>query len=198
MPNVHKMSQTPVLESFDLPGNYADPTNAPIPSTDWIAGHAAGLTEGQALVASTQMALSAEIAQCFSDIGFGYAEARVQILNGLKPLFGAIINRLLPRLAEQGLATHIVAILHQTAEQDSGAAIELSVNPDQIDALAGLLPYAIGMPVVLIADPQVGPGQAILRSANVDTLLDIEAVLAGVQTALESIFETADERVKYG
>ena len=192
------MARSPLLESFDLPDELSEPTFGAEPSADWRLGHAAGLAEAQALAAADHSAISAEIAQCFADMGFGYAEARSQILQGLKPLFGALLNRVLPGLADSALAAQVVELLNQVAEHDSRAPLEMSVNPIRIEGLTRLLPYAVGMPVILIANPEIGPDQATLRASYSETLLDVAAVLEGVQTALGAIFDTEDEKVNYG
>lgn len=198
MLNVHKMTRPPQLECFDAPEPRVDSAVMAEPSADWREGHAAGLAEGQALAATEQAALSAEIAQTFADLAFSYVEARAQLMQGLKPLFGALIARVLPGLADPLLTAGVVDLLHQAAERDSSAPLELSVNPGRIDGLTGILPYAVGMPVILIADPDLGPDQAILRSRLAETALDVGAVLTGVQDAIGAIFESAQERVNYG
>lgn len=192
------MTRFPHLESFDLPDKLPDPTVIAEPTAEWRAGHAAGLAQGQAIAAAVQSDLTAEMAQCFADMGFGFAEARLQLLSGLKPLFGAIINRVLPGLSQSALAAQVVDLLYRAAAQDSRVPLELLVNPDRIDGLTSLLPYAVGMPVILVADPSVGLDQAVLRASQSETLLDVGTVLAGVQAALEAIFETTDERTNYG
>lgn len=192
------MTRFPHLESFDLPDKLPDPTVIAEPTAEWRAGHAAGLAQGQAIAAAVQSDLTAEMAQCFADMGFGFAEARLQLLSGLKPLFGAIINRVLPGLSQSALAAQVVDLLYRAAAQDSRVPLELLVNPDRIDGLTSLLPYAVGMPVILVADPSVGLDQAVIRASQSETLLDVGTVLAGVQAALEAIFETTDERTNYG
>lgn len=192
------MARSPQLESFDL---YDDPSTHTFeeePSVEWSLGHAAGMAEGVALANAVQQNLSTEIAQCFADMGFGYAEARLQLLQSLKPLFGALLNRVLPGLATSALVVQVVELLNQVAEQDCRTPLELSVHPSRIESLTGLLPYAVGMQVILIADPEIGPDQAVLRARQSETLLDVAAVLDGVQTALGAIFESEVEKVNYG
>ncbi len=198
MLNAYKMARSPLLESFDLSDGSCDPAVAAKPSLDWCNGHAAGLVDGQALAANAHNALSAEIAQTLADMGFGYAEARAQLLHGLKPLFGAVIRRILPGLADPAYAAQVVTLLYQAAEQDLGSPLELMVNPVHVAALAELLPFAVGMPVMMIGDPAVGRDQAILRSGQAETLLDVGAVLSGAQAALGAIFETVEESASYG
>ena len=192
------MGRSPLLECFDSAefSGIAEPELRP--SADWCDGHTTGQAVGYAQAMAEQAALSAEIAQAIADMSFGFAEARAHILQGLKPLFGALVNRVLPGMAEAALATHVVGLLNDAATQDSNLPVELSVHPARMDVLTAILPYAVGFPVMLMADPGIGVDQAVLRSARAETALDVGAVIAGVQTALGAIFETTDERVNYG
>ena len=198
MQSAHNTTRAPLLERFDASGDRNDPQILIPPSADWSDGHTIGFAEGKAHAAAQQSALSSEIAQTFADMGFGHAEARAQLLQGLKPLFGALINRILPGLAETAFGTHVVSVLLGAAEQDSGAPLELSVHPARIDGLCALLPHAVGLPVMLIADPGMARDQALLQSGRSETLLDVGAILAGAQAALGAMYETTDERVNYG
>ena len=192
------MGRVPVLECFDLAQFPETAAGDAAPNPDWLDGHGVGLAEGRALALAEQAALSAEIAQSFADMAFGYVEARAHVLQGLKPLFGALISRVLPQLTEVAMASHLTSLLHDTATLDSALPMELSVHPGRIDALTALLPYAVGLPIMLVADPGIGVDQAVLLSGRAETSLDIGALITGVQVAFEAIFETTEERVNYG
>lgn len=192
------MGRSPLLECFDAGDVLANSETNATPSPDWQEGHATGLSEGQALAMAAQGALTADIAQSFADMAFGYAEARAHVLLGLKPLFGALINRVLPQMTEVAVASHLIGLLNEAAAKDSALPVELSVHPMRIEALTALLPYAVGLPVMLVADPAIGVDQAVLRSGRAETALDIGAIIAGAQTVLGAIFESIDERVNYG
>ena len=192
------MGRSPMLECFDTGDVPAISETNAAPNRDWQDGYAIGLSEEQALAVAAQEALTADIAQSFADMAFGYAEARAHVLHGLKPLFGALINRVLPQMTEVAIASHLTGLLNDAAAQDSALPVELSVHPKRIEALTALLPYAVGLPVMLVADPAIGLDQAVLRSGRAETALDIGAIIAGAQTALGAIFESIDERVTYG
>ena len=198
MQSASEMARAPLLESFDFADPTPDQAIVAQPGVEWYEGHSAGLAEGLAKAEKLQTALSTEIAQCFLDMSFGYSEARAQLLQGLKPLFSALIKRVLPGLAETALAAHVITLLQDAADQDSASPLELAVNPARFEGFTTLLPFAVGMPVVLISDPQVEMNQAVLRAMRSATLLDVGAILSGVQSALGAIFETIDEKAHHG
>lgn len=192
------MGRAPLLESFDVTGPLPGPQDAPQPGPDWLDGHAQGVVDGRAQASAAQGAVSAEIAQTLSDMAFGYTEARAHLLSSLRPLFAALIAQVLPGVAQAAQASQLISLLNAAAETDSAMPLELTVNPGRADGLAALLPFAVGLPIMLVSDPSIGPDQAILRSATGETALDIGAVIAGASAALAAIFEPADERAFYG
>lgn len=192
------MGRSPLLESFDLAVPLFGPAMAPVPSPDWRDGHAQGFAEGRAQAGTEQAALSVEMAQTLSDMAFGYAEARAHVLTALGPLFAALIDHVLPGVTEAAHASDLVSLLNAAAKQDSAVPLELTVHPTRSAGLAALLPYAVGLPILLISDPTVGPDQAILRTGRGETMLDTGAVIIGAKAALAAIFETADQGVSYG
>ncbi len=192
------MGRLPLLECFDSDQPQMMSQADPGPSADWLDGHACGLEAGRSLAATAQTAVSAEISQTLADMSFGYTEARLQLLQSLRPLFRAIIGHVLPGIAETAQATHLIDLLNAAAALDSAVPIELTVHPSRITGLTALLPYAVGLPIMLVADPGIGQDQAVLRSGRVETALDVGAMIDGARAALGAIFETADERVNYG
>jgi flagellar biosynthesis/type III secretory pathway protein FliH len=192
------MARIPVLECFDPSQDSAATERNRVPSPIWEEGHAQGLADGRALAEAEQAALSAEVAQALADMAFGYAEARATILHGLRPLFAALISRALPGISDTAHGLHVIRMLDEAVEKDSTTPAELSVHPDHVPALTSLLPYAVGMPVMLVADPGVRRDQAFLRNGRAETALDVGAMIAATQAALGAIFDNTDERVNYG
>jgi hypothetical protein len=192
------MGRTPLLECFDPALLSSMSAPEPGPGPDWLDGHAQGMVEGRARVLAEQATLSAEMGQTLADMAFGYAEARAHILHGLTPLFRLLIGKLLPHLSGAAMSSHVIGLLTDAAAQDSAQPMELSVHPARIAALTELLPYAVGLPVVLVADPGIGIDQAVLRSGQSETALDVGAVIAGAQAAFEAIFVGKTERAHHG
>lgn len=192
------MSRFALLENFDDPDARTGATGRAGPTEDWLDGHAQGLADGLAQAAAAQSVLSAEIGQTLSDLGFSYAEARAEVLQSLGPLFSVLMARILPDLAAASHALRLVGLLQSAAEHDSARPVELSVHPDRIEGLAATLPYAVGLPVMLVADPSVGPNGAILQSARGETALDVDGMLAEATEALSAIFAPDEESRRHG
>jgi len=188
------MMHMTLLESFDSPDNAMESAG---PSPDWATGHLVGLAEGRALALSEQGRLSSDIVQSLADMSFGYAEARRHLLLSLRPLFMVLMDKFLPALVSDGLATQIVDLLQRTATEDLLTPIELHVHPDHVAGLQDLIRQA-AMPITLRGDPRLGLGQAQMSSTDGETLLDLDELLGATRGALSAIFFTPEQRVHHG
>jgi len=188
------------LEAFDEPVPEVAPDAMAGPSLEWLAGHAAGHAEGWAQGAAEAEArsnhLSSDLARCLQDMTFGYAEARGQVLESLQPLFGLVIDAILPAMAAEALGPWIVEALLDAARTDSAAPFAIDIHPDRIGAVEACLPP--GFPARLRPDPQLGPNAARLSLARRESDIDLDACLAAVREALSALLDDSSRKVRYG
>lgn len=189
-----------LLEAFDAvaPEAAADPTPGPSPA--WLEGYAAGYAEGLAQGAAEAEArsthLSGELARSLQDLTFGYAEARGQVLASLQPLFGLLIDALLPAMAAEALGPWIIEALLHAARTDSAAPFTIDLHPDRMAAVEACLPP--GLPARLRAEPGLGPNAARLSLGPQDSDLDLEACLAALRAALSALFDETSRKDRHG
>lgn len=178
-----------LLEAFD------DVRGPPATPPGWADGHAAGLAEGRALGAAEararQGALSEELAQALADMAWTYAEARAEVLAGLQPLLGLVAQRLLPAVAGAALGPWLAEMA--AAAQGDTAALTIAVHPAQV---AAVLPHLGASGVAVIADPSLSPHAARVAGRD-ETLLDLDACLAGIAAALSAITDPS-QRARHG
>lgn len=184
---------TLTFECFDL-----DVCEDAAPSPDFVAGHAAGLAEAMATAAAQQDLLQGSAVQAISDMAFGYAEARQHLLAGLRPLFAAVIERLVPESAAAALVPQVVEMLMREAESGSRGAIEIAVCPGHVAALDAVAQDCGGMPVRIVADPDLGSLTARWQSPDAATLIDLGAVQAAITSALAAVAEPEKRTVSHG
>lgn len=189
-----------LLEAFDAVAPEAAPEPLPGPSRDWLEGHAAGVAEGLARGVAEAEArsghLSDELARSLQDMAFGYAEARGQVLASLRPLFGCLIEALLPALAAEALGLWIVEALLHAARTDSAAPLVVDLHPDRLAAVDACLPP--GFPASLQPDPELGPQAARLRLGSQETDLDLDACLDALREALSALLDETSRKSRHG
>lgn len=188
-----------LLEAFDALPEPAPEAPAG-PSPEWLDGQAAGFAEGLAqgrAEAETRSAhLSAELARSLQDMTFGYAEARAQVLESLQPLFGLVIDAILPAMAAEALGPWIAEALLGAARADSAAPFAVDLHPQRMAAVEACLPP--GFPATLRPDPTLGPLAARLSLASRETDLDLDACLAAVRAALSALLDDSSRKVCHG
>lgn len=185
-----------LLEAFDA----SAPVEPSGPSPDWLDGHAAGLAEGLALGRADAEAetahLSRELSRGLQDMAFAYAEAREQVLVSLRPLFGLLMDRLLPATAAASLGPRVAELLLDAARADSMAPLVVEVHPDRLPAVQACLPPS--WPATLRPDLSLGLEGARITTPARESDLDLDACLATLRAALSAFLDSTEGLIRHG
>ncbi len=186
-----------LLEAFDAPPPAPEPSG---PSSDWLEGQAVGLAEGfargRAEAEAESAHLSHELSRSLHEMAFAYAEAREQVLVSLRPLFGLVMDRLLPATAAAALGPRIAEMLIEAARADSAAPLVVEVHPDRLPAVQASLPP--GWPAILRADPSLGRDGARITTPARESDLDLDACLATLRGALSALLDSTEGLIRHG
>ncbi len=155
-------------------------------SEDYNRGYEEGLAAGTAAAQEEIGALQQKLVQAICDIDFTYAEARGQLLHSLAPLFSVLTTKILPYCVENGFAEHVANVLQQAAKDDANAPISLFVHPESYDAVV-TLKSELPQHVTIHPDASLGIHAAWIEKVAQGTLLDTDALLAEITTALSLI-----------
>ena len=162
------------------------------------AGYKAGWEDASAASAAEQGALRADVARNLQAMSFTYHEARTQILRALEPLLAEIAARLLPEIARAALPGQISAILLPLAEQRTEVPVTLAVSPAARTAIEALVSTPSGLPLVIVENDELGPGQASLRLGEVETRIDLDAAVAAIRALVRDFFDMPRKERRYG
>lgn len=180
------MTRTLRFEPFDGTPVAAEP---PGPSADWLAGHARGLADAAETDARRQ-AIAAEAAlAALGDLAFTWAEARSAVLGALVPFFRTLGDRLVPELAGEAFALHLLDTLCHAAAADVAEAPDLQLSPADAARVGPILTHA--PPVRVVSDPALAPGQARLAAGGGETALDTPALVAALREVLAAFDDGA-------
>jgi len=130
-----------------------------------------------------------DIARALQALSFTYHEARAHVLHALSPLIAEIAARLLPEIARASLPHLVTEALGPYAEIAAEAPIRLMLNPEVRGRVEALLGPAPGVPLAIVEDPELSPGQVWLALGETETRIDIDAALATIRTALDDFFD---------
>lgn len=180
-----------LLECFDQP--IASESTEDAPSADYQDGFTAGQEAARAEIAAEDQQARAALAQAFSDLAFGYHEAREHILGALRPVLSALSDKVIPDLAQAGLAERVAEYLSETLEEAAVRPVEVAVAPGAAARLEAALGVDPSLPILVREDPTLSPGQALVDTGAAEALVDTDAVAAAIRDALAALID--DERM---
>lgn len=177
------MSRAVFLESFEGDEGFAP--NQPRPED--LPGYADGYAAGQIAADAAATRISADIASQLTEIQFGYAEARQDLLRGLTPLVNVLCDQILPDILDDVTSSHIFETLLIAAQTDVSAPITLSVHPRHVSSLKTVIESFTNAEFCLVEDPNLGAHEALIGTRTQETQLDTAALLDALKNALSMI-----------
>ncbi|WP_281981082.1 hypothetical protein [Thalassorhabdomicrobium marinisediminis] len=165
------------LECFELEGAVPPP-----PSRDFTKGFEAGLAQASEALAAQKLTDLTAIQAVLSDMQFGYTEARLQLLEQIRPLLTQVAETVLPAVLKDTFAQHLSDTIYQTIDATMPDAVSLSVAPSTIEEIRTALPA-----LAVVADADLDPGQAIITRPDTRTMIDTPALLDALNAALQGL-----------
>lgn len=169
------------LESFEDGTNLEPEGNA-----DFKLGFEAGLAEAKASDTAALGNATQAISTTLADMTFGYTEARVLLLERIRPLLAQVAEVMLPQIAQDSFAAHLVDVLFADFNAATEAPIQISLGPTAIDHISTALSDTSDN-YVFVVDPTLVEGQALLKNADTQTMIDLPALTLALQTALNGL-----------
>ncbi len=174
------------LDRFDVLPEIGAVTDGPGP--EWSAGFAVGELAGREAAMAEQTAIRAELVQTLGDMAFGYAEAHAQILGKLRPLFAALVEKVLPEILHESFGAHLLDALLEQAQMDMSRPVRIVLNPAHIPGFAPLISQFAAFPVELAGDPTLSLSEALVANGPAETAIDPDRLLADLRACLAGLF----------
>lgn len=152
------------------------------------AGYAAGWEDAAAAHAQDRSQIEARTSETLQTLGFTFQEARNHILSGLEPLFSEISAKLLPRMAHTALPALVSETLLPLAEQLAEPPVTLRLHPDSRAAIERFCIPTLGLPIKIVEDPDLSPGDVRLTLDTAEARVEIDGAVAAIATALADFF----------
>ncbi len=152
-------------------------------------GYKAGWEDAVKAASDDANRISTDFAANLQDMSFTFQEAQSSLLMALRPLLTSMVNSVLPSLAHQTLGARILETLDAMAGTAANGPIEIVTAPQNIPALQKILDEKAIDNVQITAEPSLGDGQVHIRASNAEQEIDLDAVLAQIDTTLTGFFE---------
>ncbi len=179
-----------LLESFDA---------APARSLSDLAyekGFLHGQEEALARHADEQSKLSQELVQAVKDLEFGFAEARGEIIQGLRPLFQSICERILPEVAAHSLSIQIAEVLYSAASATSPTEMTIAVSPEQFEVVREGV-ASVSDAITVATDSGLSTHAVSIEHSKKSVVFDYDALAQSIAEILSNFDQIQENRVSY-
>ncbi|WP_374372008.1 flagellar biosynthesis protein [Tabrizicola sp.] len=151
-------------------------------------GYSAGWDDALAAQQGDQTRIRADLARNLQSLSFTFQEARIHVLQAIRPLILQMVDRLLPEVAREALAPTVLEAVMPLAEGLADAPLTLVLNPSVRGQVEDLVSQATGLPMVIDEEPTMPEGQVYIRLGAAESKVDLAQVTADIAIAVRAFF----------
>lgn len=202
------MARRFVPDLFDLPAGPAGFASAPVDVPEealeearlaaFDQGFKAGWEDCEEAAKEAAQAARGELLRHLQEMSFGYHEAHGHLLAALRPVFSAMVDRILPASARQTLGPQVVEALMPLAQARLESPVRLHVHPESRLALEEFLSAAVCPPFETVEDAGLAPGTVRLAAGETETLIDPGSVTEAIREIVARHLEPRQEKRRHG
>ncbi len=161
-------------------------------------GYKAGWDDAIQAAARESAQIGEGAAARLQDLGFTFHEARAHVMRAMTPLLEGIMTQLMPRLLVHTLGARIMEELGPMADAASDTPIDLLVATGEAEHLKPILDATTTMPLTLIEEASVEPGQLFLRLGEVEREIDLTEIGDRILSAIAALDDINKETLRHG
>lgn len=161
-------------------------------------GYQAGWDDAVKAQGSANSKLTEDFVQNLHDLSFTYQEAFSKVTLGMQPVLTAVVEKILPKIAEQSLGPQIMEQMASLMEAERSGLLEIAVAPDKRETIEALLADQDNVPFTVTEESALSPGQIYIRASGAEREINLDKVIEGVSSAIEAFFHTAKEETDHG
>lgn len=166
--------------------------------TGYDDGYSAGWDDALAARDDDAARLREAVGQNLQTLNFTWHEARAHVLQSLRPLLEAMVTRLLPTLSAQAMPAMVADAMMALAAESADTPITLRLNPASRSAVEGFLTSPGALPVTVVEDAALPPGQVVLMAGPSGTRIDLDGAIAELTTALAAFYDLLPAERRHG
>ena len=167
-------------------------------SAAYEQGYTAGFEDAVRQEGEARQHITAELARNLQDLGFTFHEARIHVLRGLEPLLDAIAEAFLPALAAEAVGPVLREEIMTMAEHAADREVLLLVPVGQEDVVTTILEGQATLPIRIVEEPSLGPGQALLRTDKLERAVDLDDLVTKVRAAIQGLYTQLQGELAHG
>ncbi|OYU19464.1 MAG: flagellar biosynthesis protein [Rhodobacteraceae bacterium PARR1] len=161
-------------------------------------GYAAGWEDALAARDDDAAKMRDAVGQGLQTLGFSYHEARMHVLQSLRPLLETVVAQLLPRLASDAIGPTVADVVMTLAADCADQPVTLRLHPLSRAAVEGFLTPPPSLPLALFEDSTLTPGQVMVQAGPSGARVDMDGAIAEIAAALAAFYEILPAERRYG
>lgn len=142
--------------------------------------------------------ISEEFSRNLQDLGFTYHEARAHVVSSVTGLLEDLVEVVFPPVLAEALGHHFLAALQENVETLADGSVQILVNPSDADVLKSMIDETAPLPVKVIVEDALVPGQAYFRFGASEQRVDLDRALHGLRSALKGVKQANEKVLKDG
>lgn len=162
------------------------------------SGYQAGWDDAVRAQSETMAHVSSEFAASLQSASFEYHELRATMNASVQSIMAEVVGAILPTIAHASLGAHIQEYIGSVARDALDRPIEVTIAPEQEDAVRSTLKEDLADPFKLTFDPALPANQALLRLGQAEAEINLGKTVADISAAVTAFFETQSAEVKVG
>lgn len=151
-------------------------------------GYQAGWEDASNAHSGEQNHISSELARNLQDLSFTYHEAFMHVTTALEPLLTGIVEVVLPDAAHHSLGARIVSEAVELAKTQAQGQLVLTLSSESRERLEPLFQSDLPMPVTMVEDNALGPGQIYLKLGQEERSIDLDSLIKDIQASVSDFF----------
>lgn len=156
-------------------------------------GYTAGWEDAVKARGSDHERLVSHLSRALEDMSFTYHEALTEMTGAARSVFEAVLDQLLPETLEPVFVGSLADRLTALAQEKAAASLELVLPVGTGAFFGGAVEAPAGLPLVLSEDPELLPGQAIIRLDTDEEFIDLSGLIAEIDTSIRATLASRDE-----
>ncbi len=142
--------------------------------------------------------ISEEFSRNLQDLGFTYHEARAHVVSSVVGLLEDLVELVFPPVLSEAIGHHFLSALQENVETLADGAVHILVNPSDADVLKSMIDENAPLPVKVIVEDALVPGQAYFRFGAKEQRVDLDRALHGLRNALDGVKLSNEKVLKDG
>lgn len=161
-------------------------------------GYTAGWDDAIRVQSDDKSRVITTLAQNLEDFSFTYQEALAQMTKSVKPVFEALMHKVLPEALMQSVGARIVDQCLTLARDQVEQPVILVVPIGAGAALKPILKRDLPMHIAIRECSDIAPGQIQLRVGDGEREIDTDVLLASLNESVDAFYHTLTEDSLYG